>query len=114
MKQPSIHKCLIALGVAAGLSSCTTTSSISNSNPKSDATLISMSAKISQAQTIRVTATHKVDPALGVGSKLENGPVEITVKRPNQFYSIQQAGAETREIVFDGKTLCMIHNCCFT
>ncbi|MDB6135276.1 MAG: hypothetical protein JWM59_3519 [Verrucomicrobiales bacterium] len=65
--------------------------------------------KVGSAQTIRLTARHHLDPALGVGVKIENGPLEITVKRPNQFYTIQPAGAETRELAFDGKTLCLMH-----
>lgn len=64
--------------------------------------------KIGSATTIRLTAKHELDPALGVGAKLESGPIQITVKRPNQFYVLQQAGEETREIAYDGKTLCLI------
>lgn len=64
--------------------------------------------KIGNAKTIRLTAKHQLDPALGVGAKLEKGPLQITVKRPNQIYVIQQAGEETREIAYDGKTLCLI------
>lgn len=66
------------------------------------------STKIGNANTIRLTAKHKLDPALGVGAKLEKGPLQITVKRPNQFYVIQQAGEETREVAYDGKSLCLI------
>ncbi len=69
----------------------------------------SVSQKLGSAQTIRLTATHKLVPRLGVGAKLERGPLEITVKRPNRFYVIQQAGSDTREIAFDGRTLCMMH-----
>ncbi|WP_240772777.1 DUF2092 domain-containing protein [Phragmitibacter flavus] len=56
-----------------------------------------------------MTAKHQLDPALGVGAGHEKGPMQITVKRPNQFYAIQQAGEETREIAFDGTTLCLMH-----
>lgn len=68
-----------------------------------------VTTKLSGAQTIRLTAKHKLDPKLGVGARLKNGPLVITVKRPNQFYAVQQAGEETREIAYDGKTLCLIH-----
>lgn len=68
-----------------------------------------VSDKLGSAQTIRLTAKHKLDPRLGVGAKLEQGPLEITVKRPNRFYAIQRAGAETREIAFDGTSLCVMH-----
>jgi hypothetical protein len=68
-----------------------------------------VAAKLGAAQTLRLTATHRIDPALGVGSRLEKGPLTITVKRPNRFHAIQQAGPETREIAYDGKTLCLMH-----
>lgn len=109
MKQHTIINTLAALGVIAGLSSCTTISGSTQSDPRKDATLTAMSAKIAAAKTIRVTATHKMDPALGVGSRLENGPLEITLKRPSKFYAIQRAQTETREIAYDGKTLCLMH-----
>lgn len=109
MTTQHILNSILALMVAAGFSSCTTTSSSTTMDPKADPTLTAMSGKIAQAKTIRVTATHKIDAALGVGSKLEDGPIEITVKRPNKFYSIQLAQAETREIAFDGKMLCVMH-----
>lgn len=64
--------------------------------------------KLGSAQTIRLTASHKLDPALGVGAGHENGPLQFTIKRPNQFYVIQRAGAETREIAFDGRSLCLM------
>jgi hypothetical protein len=68
-----------------------------------------VSTKLGSARTLRLTATHKLDPALGVGAGHERGSMQITVKRPNRFYAIQPAGAETREIAFDGKSLCLMH-----
>ncbi|WP_009961260.1 DUF2092 domain-containing protein [Verrucomicrobium spinosum] len=68
-----------------------------------------VTTKLSSAQTLRLTAKHKLDARLGVGARLENGPLVITIKRPNQFYAVQQAGGETREIAYDGRTLCLIH-----
>lgn len=68
-----------------------------------------VSEKIGGAGTIRLTAKHQLDPALGAGAKLERGPLQITVKRPNQFYVLQQAGEETREIAYDGKTFRLIN-----
>lgn len=68
-----------------------------------------VSDKLGSAQTIRLKARHNLDPRLGVGAKLEQGPLEITVQRPNRFYAIQRAGAETREIAFDGRSLCVMH-----
>lgn len=77
--------------------------------PAARALAKSVNDKLGSAQTIRLTARHKLDPALGVGAKLEQGPLEITVKRPNRFYAVQSAGAETREIAFDGRALCVMH-----
>jgi len=69
----------------------------------------SMAEKIGSARTIQLTAKHTLDPRLGVGAKIERGPLEITVQRPNRFFAVQRAGDETREIAFDGKTLCLMH-----
>jgi hypothetical protein len=68
-----------------------------------------VSAKIGSAQTIKLTAKHKIDPALGMGARHEKGPMQISVKRPNKFYVTQQAGAETSELAFDGTSLCLMH-----
>jgi hypothetical protein len=68
-----------------------------------------VAARLEAAQTIRLTAKHDLDPALGVGSKLERGPLKITVKRPNQFHVIQEAGDDTREIAFNGREICVMH-----
>ncbi len=68
-----------------------------------------VTAKLGSAQTIRLTAKHKLDLALGVNAGHETAPMEITVKRPNQFYSIQRAGADTQELAFNGTSLCLMH-----
>lgn len=68
-----------------------------------------MAEKLASAQTIHLKAKHHIDPALGVGSAIERGPLEITVKRPNQFYAVQEAGEETRELAYDGESICLIH-----
>lgn len=76
--------------------------------PSAKALVESMAAKLQSAKTLRLTAKHSMDPALGVGSRLERGPLEITLQRPNQLYVLQRAGEETRELSFDGKMLCVI------
>jgi hypothetical protein len=68
-----------------------------------------LAAKLQSAQTIKVSAKHKLDQVLGVGSKLDAGPVEVTFKRPNLFYAVQDAKDATREIAYDGRTLCVMH-----
>ena len=77
--------------------------------PAAKALAQSVATKLQSAQTLRLTAKHTIDPALGVGSKLEKGPLAITLKRPNHFYVLQNAGDETRELAFDGKTVCVMH-----
>jgi hypothetical protein len=68
-----------------------------------------VTAKLGSARTLRVTASHRLDPALGVGAGYEKGPIDITVERPNRFYAIQRAGKETRELAYDGHWLCLMH-----
>lgn len=66
-------------------------------------------AKLAAAQTVKVTATHKLSPGFTVGARVENGPVHITVKRPNQFHAIQKGRLGTCEISYDGKSICVMH-----
>lgn len=94
---------------AALLLACFLNSARAEIEPAARARAKEVAAKLTGAKTIRLTAKHQLDPRLGVGSRLEKGPLEITMKRPNQFHAIQKAGAETREIAYDGKTLCMMH-----
>ena len=77
--------------------------------PEARALAKSVEAKLGAAKTIRLTARHQLDPALGVGSKLENGAIRFTVERPNRFYAIQPAGRETREVAYDCSTYVMMH-----
>lgn len=100
----------LRLGIAIALFGATfTPTTQAGVDPAARALAKEVAAKLGSAQTIRLTASHKIDPALGVGSRLEKGPLEITVKRPNRFYAIQRAGAETRELAYDGRTLALIH-----
>lgn len=66
-------------------------------------------ARLQAAKTIRVSARHQLDPALGLGTALDEGPLEISVQRPNRFHVIQPAGRETREIAYNGRELCVMH-----
>lgn len=76
--------------------------------PAARALAAEVTTKIGGASTLRVAATHQIDPRIGVGSKIEKGPLQITVRRPNLFYAIQSAGEATRELAYDGKSLCLI------
>lgn len=77
--------------------------------PDAKALVESVATKLQSAKTLRVTAKHKLADPIGVGSKLDNGPLLITVKRPNQFYVMQSAKDETREMAYDGKEICIMH-----
>ncbi len=77
--------------------------------PAARALAAAAAAKLGQAQTVKLTAKHKIDPDLGTGSALDKGPLEITVKRPNRFYLIQHAGDATREVAYDGRQLCFMN-----
>lgn len=77
--------------------------------PEARALVEKAAEALRDAKTIRLTARHKMDPRLGVGSQLEKGPMEIIVKRPHHFYAIQRAGNETREIAYDGRYLCLLY-----
>jgi hypothetical protein len=68
-----------------------------------------VTAKIGAAQTIRLHASHVIQPAPGLGAKVETGRIEISVQRPNKFYALQPSGDQTIEIAFDGSTLCVMH-----
>ncbi len=76
--------------------------------PEARALAQSVAAKLDTAQTLQVTAVHEMDPALGVGSKIENGPIQIAVKRPNQLSVVQYAGRESRVIAYDGRMVCVM------
>ncbi|QIF01632.1 DUF2092 domain-containing protein [Roseimicrobium sp. ORNL1] len=77
--------------------------------PAARAVAKAAAAKLGAAQTVKVTATHKLSPGFKGGPRVEDGPVNITVKRPNQFYAIQKGRLETSEISFDGKSICVMH-----
>lgn len=96
---------LAAIVFATGLASSGARADI---EPAAQKLAKSVAAKLAAAQTIRLTAAHKQDASLGVGAGHEKGPMEITVKRPNKFHTLQRAGLETREIAFDGQWLCLM------
>ncbi len=106
MKFQMLSKSLLLITIVAGIS---VPRSYAQIEPSARDLAQAVTAKLGSAQTLRVTARHRLDPILGVGAKHEKGPIKITVQRPNKFYALQSAGSDTREIAFDGKFLCMIH-----
>lgn len=100
--QPAMLAACLSLSISA-------TSARAEIDASAQALAKSVADKLAAAQTIKLTAKHTLDPRLGVGAGHERGPIEITVQRPNRFHAIQTAGAETREIAFDGSTLCVMH-----
>jgi len=106
LSYPRSFSTWLAVVIAAGLTVSTTHAQI---EPAARELAAAVSAKIGSAQTIKLTAKHKLDPTLEVGVGHETAPMQITVKRPNRFYTIQQAGAETRELAYDGSSICIMH-----
>ncbi len=105
---------ILALGLALAAASCQHTQHVAPApdgriDPAALDVVNALAAKLGGAQTIRVSAWHELDPALGLGVAIDRGPVEISVKRPNKFYAIQSADRETREIAYDGRFLCVMH-----
>lgn len=98
---------LFALYLTAGL--LHVGSALAEIEPAAKTLTQAVAAKLAAAKTLRLTAKHVLDPSLGVGARLEKGPLQMTLKRPNQFYVLQQAANDTREIAFDGKTFCIMH-----
>jgi hypothetical protein len=106
--------CLLAcVSLIAGCASGPGGNHTSTSTPKLDPAALTLlkasSAKVGAAQTIQVEAEHQLDPRLGLGLALDQGRIEVSVKRPNQFYAIHPAGAETREIAYNGHVLCVMY-----
>ena len=87
----------------------TTTAAAADISPEAVALAKAVADKLAPAKTIKLTATHKLDSAIGSNARLDKGPLNITVKRPNKCYVLQSAGEETRELAFDGKTFCLMH-----
>jgi hypothetical protein len=106
----NIARSLLILLTSSLLASCATgPAGRGNIAPEATALAKSVGEKLGAAQTIKLTATHKLDPRLGVGAAHEKGPLNISVQRPNRFYAIQHAGQETREIAYNGTELCLMH-----
>jgi hypothetical protein len=109
MNTHSTYRRLLSLALAATTAVCATLATAhAEIEPDASALVKTVSAKLSAAQTIRLTAKHTMSPALSVASKLDKGPLKITVQRPNKCYVLQPAGDETRELIFDGRALCLM------
>jgi len=106
---PAALSALLIAGCASGPKPADSAGNHARMEPAALALLHSVSAKLGGARTIQVEAGHKLDPALGLGTRIERGPIKIMVGRPNEFYAIQPAGFDTREIAYDGRFLCVMH-----
>ena len=76
-------------------------------DPAAATVLKAASAKLGAARTLRVQAHHTLDPALGLGFRVEKASFDVTVARPNRFYALQTGDLE-RELAYDGRTFCLI------
>jgi len=64
---------------------------------------------LGNAPFIQLSVTHVFDPVFEQILGMSKSPTDVHLKRPNKFYAIQSAGDATREIVYDGQTLCVIY-----
>ena len=64
---------------------------------------------LAPASSLKVKAKHRIDPAIAPSKGLSEGPLQITVQRPNRCHVYQAAGDQTRELAFDGKTFVFIN-----
>jgi len=78
-------------------------------SPEARAVADAVSKKLSAAPTVAVTARHRISPGLHIGAAGGSTPIELTVQRPNRFHAIQNAGPETRELAYDGRSLCLLY-----
>ncbi|MBL9116160.1 MAG: DUF2092 domain-containing protein [Verrucomicrobiaceae bacterium] len=106
MKTPSLLRCSVSIAVV--IVAAVANSARADISPEAMALAKAISAKLAPARTIQLKASHQIDPALSASTKLNQGALTITVKRPNQCYVLQPAGAETRELAYDGRTLSLI------
>lgn len=100
---------LVISGCASGSKSGSSADAKQKMDPAALALLNASSAKLGAAKTLKVSAEHLLDPKLGLGLAIDQGRIELAVKRPNHFYNIHPVGAETREIAYNGHQLCVMH-----
>jgi hypothetical protein len=100
---------ILACGILAGCASHPAADAGAGVESAARELLEAVSGKLCRAGTVQVEAEQKVQPPLGLGVAMDRAPIQITVQRPNRLYAIQPAGAETREIVYDGHSLCVMH-----
>jgi len=99
---------LLAIGVAAGLSSCANIA-----QPKLDAktssVLDAMDQKLASAKTIRVTVSRKGSRGFYAGVPVaEEAEVTCVVQRPNRLVAVAKAPQGRRSIGYDGKTITFV------
>lgn len=99
---------LLALGVAAGLSSCSTTPS-AQVDTKASSVLQAMSDKLAAAKTLRVTATREASPGFHVGFDVaEKAKVSVALQRPNKVNAVSDSNLGKRLVSYDGSTVTFV------
>jgi hypothetical protein len=106
--KPNLLCSLLALGVAAGLSSCSTTPS-ADLDAKTDTVLSAMSAKLSAAKALRVSVTRTASPGFNAGMIVaERASGTVAVQKPNKVAAQLKTSEGTRAIGFDGSNLTVV------
>lgn len=104
---------LLALSLAAGLSSCSSPSA--RLDTKTSAVLCAMDQKLAAAKTLRVTASRQGTKGFRVGIPMaENAQVNVIVQRPDKLAATARTSEGTRSFGYDGKTATLIDHVAHT
>ena len=96
---------LLPLGLAVGLSSCSTTPQ-APIDTKAASVLQVMSDKLAAAKTLRVSATRDASPGFHAGYKMaEKTKVSVALQRPNKINAVSDSNLGKRLVCYDGSTV---------
>lgn len=99
---------LLALSVAAGLSSCSAPPS-ARLDSRTSKVLVALDQKLAAAKTLRVTASRQGTKGFNVGIPVaENAQVSVVVQRPDKLAANARTSEGTRRFGYDGKTATLI------
>lgn len=108
MTRPHLLQGLLALGAAAGISSCAVTPA-AKLDDKANAVLTAMSDKLAAAKTVRVNSTRKASPGFHAGMLVaESASGSVVVRRPDKLAAQLKTSEGRRSIGFDGSNLTVV------
>lgn len=105
--KPNLLCSLLALGLAAALSSCSTPQA--RLDAQTSTVLQAMSDKLAAAKTLRVTATRDSSPGFYVGFDVaEKARVSAAVSRPDKIAARADTNLGKRSVFFDGTNVTFV------